>query len=105
MTVSFQGCSSGRIAYERELRCDGPWTGVIAGVYKHGHMWEVTRKVTEVTGILCAADYRVRSGDQDREDGQRANLVLRVKVRKCAAGDSSNAGAPPPSRGGHGTPA
>lgn len=73
--------------YERGLGRDGQWTEVIAGLYSHGHMWEVTRKVTEVTGMLSAADYRMLSGDQDREDGQRANLVLSVKVRKCECRD------------------
>lgn len=85
-------CSSGRMDYERGLGRDGQWTEVIAGLYKHGHMWKVIRKVTEVTGILSAADYRVLLGDQDREDGQRANPVLSVKVRKCEVRDSFYAG-------------
>lgn len=84
MIVSFQGCSLGRTDYERGVGRGRQWTEVIAGLYNCGHMWDVTRKETEVTGILVAVDYRILWGDQD---GQRANLVLSVKVRKCELRD------------------
>lgn len=87
MTVSFQGCSLRRIDYERGVGRGRQWTEVIAGLYNCGHMWDVTRKETEVTGILGAVDYRILWGDQDSKDRQRANLVLSVKVRKCEVGD------------------
>lgn len=66
--------------YERGLGRGGQWTEVIAELYTHRYMWEVTRKVTEVTGILSAADFKMLLGGQDRKDGQESKSGAQCQV-------------------------